>query len=178
MTRTESALRLALTAHATQTRKTDGSPYIVHPIMVAQLLLQHCASEDVVIAALLHDVLEDTDTTREKVMLVAGEEVLVIIESVSENKDLPWEERKTAYVSKVLAGGESVWLVSVADKIHNAESLLYHISQIGEDAWDVFSRGKESKLWFERFLHSELSKVWKHPLLDQYEALIRALELA
>jgi (p)ppGpp synthase/HD superfamily hydrolase len=176
MTRTETALRLALRAHATQTRKTDGSPYVVHPIMVAHLLTQQGASEDVVVAALLHDVLEDTEVPRDEVLAVAGPVSLSIIEVVSENKDLPWEERKEAYVRQVVASGESVWLVSVADKIHNAESLLDHIAVAGAEAWSVFNRGKESKLWFERLLHTELSKVWQHPLLDRYDSLIVDLE--
>lgn len=175
MTRTESALRLALRAHATQIRKTDGSPYIVHPIMVAHFLTQHGVSEEVIVAALLHDVLEDTAVTPEEVEAIGGEAVLHIVKAVSENKDLPWEERKEAYVHTVVQSGESVWLVSVADKIHNAESLLDHSALVGEEAWSVFNRGKESKLWFETLLHTELSKVWQHPLLDRYGALIAAL---
>ena len=176
MIRTESALRLALQAHATQTRKTDGSPYVIHPIMVAHLLTEHSAREDVIVAALLHDVLEDTSVTPAEVLAVGGEEVLKIVEAVSENKELSWEERKEAYVHTVVQGGESVWLVSIADKIHNAESLLDHITSVGEEAWSVFNRGKESKIWFETLLHTELSKVWQHPLLDRYGALINTLQ--
>ena len=176
MTRTELALRLALRAHATQTRKTDGSPYAVHPIMVAHLLTVHRAAEDVIVAALLHDVLEDTAVTPEEVKAVGGEVVLHIVQAVSENKDLPWEERKEAYVRTVVQSGESVWLVSVADKIHNAESLLNHIADVGEEAWSVFNRGKESKIWFETMLFAELSKVWQHPLLDHYGVLIESLQ--
>lgn len=176
MTRTELALRLALKAHATQTRKTDGSPYVVHPIMVAHLLTQHGASEDAIVAALLHDVLEDTTVTAEEVKAIGGEAVLQIVEAVSENKDLPWEERKEAYVHTVVESGESVWLVSVADKIHNAESLLDHIALVGDEAWSVFNRGRESKIWFETLLHTELSKVWQHPLLDRYGTLIETLQ--
>ncbi len=176
MTQTESALRLALRVHATQTRKTDGSPYVIHPIMVAHLLTQHSASEEVIVAALLHDVLEDTAVTPDEVKAVGGEGVLQIVEAVSENKDLSWEERKEAYVHTVVHGGESVWLVSVADKIHNAESLLDHIAVAGDEAWSVFNRGKESKIWFETLLHTELAKVWQHPLLERYGALIEDLQ--
>ncbi|MES2749659.1 MAG: HD domain-containing protein [Patescibacteria group bacterium] len=176
MTRNESALRLAMSAHALQTRKTDNSPYVIHPIMVAQLLTAYDVSEDVIVAALLHDVLEDTKVTAAEVKAEGGETVLHIVEAVSENKNLPWEERKEAYVHTVVAGGESVWLVSVADKIHNAESLLDHIAVAGDEAWSVFNRGKESKLWFENRLYTELTKVWQHPLLDRYGSIIKALE--
>jgi (p)ppGpp synthase/HD superfamily hydrolase len=178
MTRFEQALRLALEAHAPQTRKTDGSPYVIHPIVVAQLLLTYGASEDVVVAALLHDVLEDTAVSPEAVLAVAGPTSFAVIEAVSEDKALPWEVRKEAYVRQVVSGGQSVWLVSVADKVHNAESLLDHIARVGEDAWSAFNRGKEAKLWFETLLHAELAKVWQHPLLDRYGSLIEKLQEA
>ncbi len=176
MTRTEQALRLAFTAHSGQTRKTDNSPYIIHPIMVASILTRAGASEEVVVAALLHDVLEDTDTPVGHVEAVAGSEAMRIIRAVSEDKSLPWEDRKAAYAEVVVAGGESVWFVSVADKIHNAESLLDHISAIGPDAWLAFNRGKETKLAFERLLYTKLSAVWTHPLLERYGQLIATLE--
>ncbi len=176
MTRTEQALRLAYTAHSGQTRKTDNSPYIIHPIMVASMLTTAAASEEVIVAALLHDVLEDTDTDEALVLQVAGSEAMRIIRAVSEDKSLPWEERKAAYAEAVVAGGESVWLVSVADKIHNAESLLDHINTVGPDAWLAFNRGKETKLAFERLLYTKLADVWQHPLLDRYGQLITVLE--
>lgn len=178
MTKTEVALHLAYTAHEGQVRKTDNSPYIIHPIMVAHLLTQIGASEEVIVAALLHDVLEDTSVSCEKLLTVSGAAVLEIVETVSENKSLPYEERKAAYINQVVAGGESVWLVSVADKIHNAESLLDHIAHVGADAWTHFNRGKVDKLRFEKKLHAALSVVWQHPLLDRYARLLEQLEQA
>ncbi len=121
MTRIEKALRLAMKAHDGQTRKTDGSPYIIHPIMVSQLLATYGVDEDVLVAALLHDVLEDTAIEPAEIVAVAGQGPLRIIEAVSEDKALPWEARKEAYIRQVVASGQAVWFVSVADKIHNAE---------------------------------------------------------
>ncbi len=178
MTGIEQALQLAVRAHAGQVRKTDNTPYIIHPVMVAHLLTTAGATKEVVMAALLHDVLEDTTVTRDEVLTVAGQAVVDIIDSVTEDKTLPWEERKAAYVQQVVAGGESVWLVSVADKIHNAESLLDYIATVGDEAWSAFNRGKESKMWFEKSLHEALGQVWQHPLLDTYGALITQLEAA
>ncbi len=178
MTRTEAALRLAYTAHGAQVRKTDNSPYIIHPIMVSHLLTQHSVSEEVIVAALLHDVLEDTTVSPDAIIAVGGEVVLAIVEAVTEDKSLPYEDRKSAYINQVVAGGEAVWLVSVADKIHNAQSLLDYIEQVGDTAWNVFNRGKADKLGFERKLHTALSAVWQHPLLDRYGQLIQTLEVA
>lgn len=178
MTKFETALRLAYTAHATQVRKTDNSPYIIHPILVAHMLTEYGVSEDVTVAALLHDVLEDTPITRAEISAVVGPSVLSIIEVVTEDKSLSYEERKAAYINQVVAGGESAWLVSVADKVHNAESLLDYIATVGPVAWESFNRGKVDKLSFEQKLHTALSAGWQHPLLDRYETLIRALEAA
>jgi hypothetical protein len=98
------------------------------------------------------------------------------VTAVSEDVALPWEERKEGYVRSVLAGGEFVWAVSVADKIHNAGDLIEFHAAAGLDVWKVFNRGKEKKIWFETLLHTELSKVWQHPLLDTYAEKISELK--
>jgi (p)ppGpp synthase/HD superfamily hydrolase len=172
----ERALKLAIKAHDGQKRKHDGSAYVTHPIMVARFVEQAGFSEAAVAAALVHDVLEDTSVTEAELRAELGDEVVDIVTLVSEDTTLPWEERKEAYVKKVVTAGESVWAVSVSDKIHNASDFIKFHAQAGPDAWKVFNRGKEKKLWFERLLHSELAKVWQHPLLDIYAAKIAELE--
>jgi len=172
----EKALKLAIQAHDGQKRKHDGSAYVAHPIMVSRLAEQAGFGETVVAAALVHDVLEDTSMTEAELKSALGDSVVNIVTAVSEDTALPWEERKEAYVRSVVAGGESVWAVSVSDKIHNADDLVEFHHAKGPDAWKVFNRGKDKKIWFERLLHSELRKVWQHPLLDTYEEKIKALE--
>ena len=172
----EQALKVAIKAHDGQKRKHDNSAYVAHPIMVARLVEEAGFSETVVAAALAHDILEDTTVTEAELRLQLGNEVADIVTAVSEDTDLPWEERKEAYVKKVLEAGESVWAVSVADKIHNAGDLIEFHAATGPDAWKVFNRGKDKKIWFEKLLYTELAKVWQHPLLDAYGQKIRELE--
>lgn len=172
----ERALKLAIMAHDGQTRKHDGSAYVAHPIMVARHVEAAGFSEMVVAAALVHDVLEDTTVTEAELREQLGDEVVNIVTAVSEDTDLPWEERKEKYVERVVASGEAVWAVSVADKIHNAGDLIEFHTKAGPDAWKVFNRGKEKKIWFEHLLYTELSKVWDHPLLDVYKAKIEILK--
>lgn len=172
----ETAVGLALKAHATQVRKTDGSPYIIHPLTVAYTVSLYTSEETIVAAALLHDTLEDTSVLKDELVSLVGDEVARIVEAVSENTDLPWEERKAAYVEAVCAGGESVWLVSVADKVHNASCLIAELKLKGDSVWSSFNRGKKEKLWFENLLCSTLKTVWSHPLLREYEALILEIE--
>jgi len=176
MTLYERALASAAAAHKTQVRKHDNSPYIVHPVMVAQLLQQYGFSETVIAAGLVHDVLEDSSVTKEELRSVLGDEVVAIVTAVSEDKELPWEERKERYIQSVVASNEPVWAVSVADKIHNAESLIAHHTVVGPAVWQVFNRGKEKKIWFEQSLYAELSKVWQHPLLERYGKRIEEMQ--
>ena len=176
MTLTEKALHIALQAHASQVRKSDGTPYIAHPIMVALYLKEYGFDELVIAAALVHDVLEDTEFSREKLVEVLGADVVQIVENVSEDTSLEWEVRKEQYVAQVAGADEAAKAVSIVDKIHNAESIIdYHAAE-GKDAWIVFNRGKKKKLWFENMLYAEVSKTWSHPMLARYRALIDVME--
>lgn len=172
----ETALIIATKAHKDQVRKHNGTPYIVHPIMVARILEQYGFGEEVVAAGLVHDVLEDTDIPESDLREQLGDKVIDIVTAVSEDKALVWEERKMEYVKRVMASGESVWAVSVADKIHNASSLIAFHKIAGAKAWDVFNRGKEQKVWFEKTLLTSLQTVWQHPLLNVYAELVAELE--
>lgn len=169
------ALTQSVAAHAGQVRKHNGTPYIVHPIMVARLVEAAGFSEQVVAAALLHDVLEDTAVTADTIQSTVGVDVLRMVEALSENKSLPWRDRKAAYIDVVVAAGVSVWAISVADKIHNAESLLAFHAEVGATSWQVFNKGKADKVWFEETLLKALQAVWQHPLLNQYALLVTAL---
>ncbi len=172
MTLTEKALRLAVVAHKEQVRKTDGSPYVVHPIMVGMMLKEYGFSEEVVAAGFVHDVIEDTPVTEEELRAELGNEVCDYVMAVSEDTDLPWEERKQQYVDAVVVASEGAKAVCIADKIHNAESLIDNHKTLGIAVWDVFSKDKEKKLWFEELVYEKVSASWQHPLLDRYRTLI------
>lgn len=171
-TRVEEAMRFALEAHKDQVRKSDGSPYGIHLLMCAHMLTRHDFEDDVVIAALLHDVLEDTDRGEESIRSLFGDHVLEIVKGVTEDKALPWEARKEAYVGKVRKSEEAVKAVSIADKIHNMQSLLFTYEKQGPTLWNKFSRGKDAKLWFEELCLTMFKETWQHPLVDEYEKLV------
>lgn len=172
----EQAFRIAVVAHKDQVRKTDGSPYIIHPLMVANIVRRHGFAETVCAAAVVHDVLEDTEFSEETLRDELGSQVVDIVTAVSEDKTLEWELRKEEYVKAVVAAGEEVWAVSVGDKIHNAQSMLEYYKAVGPDLWSSFNRGKEQKLWFEKMLLKSLESVWQHPILEEYAALVVELE--
>lgn len=170
------ARALATAAHSGQVRKTDGSPYIHHPEAVAAQLERYGFSPVVVAAALVHDVLEDTPVTEAELREELGDAVVAIVTAVSEDKALPWRFRKEQYIAAVVEASPEAKAVSVADKIHNAESLIAYHTRYGSATWEKFNRGREDKLWFERALLSALEEVWQHPLLSVYAGLVEKME--
>lgn len=171
----EVAARIAYTAHLDQTRKDDASPYFIHPCMVAMMLRRHGFADAVVAAGFVHDVLEDTKVTREELEEQLGNEVVSIVLEVTEEKALPWEERKRAYIEKVVSGSEAAMAVSIADKIHNLESLMAAYDVSGPAIWELFNRGKEKKLWFEETMLKRVQEKWQHPLVEEYAALVERM---
>ncbi len=172
----EKALLIALSAHEGQVRKDDNSQYVAHPIMVALKLVKHGFSESVIAAALAHDVLEDTSFDKELLRKELGEEVFEIIIAVTEDKNASWEERKRKYILSVREGSESAKAVSVADKIHNLESFLSAYAYKGPALWKKFSRGKEKKVWFDEEMLNMFKETWTHPLVDEYDFLVKELK--
>lgn len=171
----DTAKEIATRAHEGQTRKTDETPYILHPLAVAEMLISHDFDETVIAAAIVHDVLEDTDISELALRAVLGDTVVDIVVAVSEDKSLAWEERKERYVTHLADASDAAKAVSVADKIHNAESLLAAADILGPKVWDSFNRGKEQKLWFENQVLTTLQKHWDHPLVDRYAILVEKL---
>jgi (p)ppGpp synthase/HD superfamily hydrolase len=183
MTLIERAARIAVQAHKEQVRKSDGSPYVVHPFMCAYMLTPYGFPEEVVAAALVHDVLEDTPVTEDELRRELGDTVADIVRTVSEDHSVDWrmvengwEKRKQAYVEAVRNGSESVKAVSIIDKIHNLQSLLDAYTKQGSALWSHFNRGKEAKLWFETSMLAMFRETWHHPLVDEYAALVARME--
>ena len=161
-TKFEQALIYATQLHANQTRKVDKIPYISHLMSVSALILEAGGTEDEAIAGLLHDAVEDQggQATREEIREKFGETVVEIVDGCTETDITPkppWKQRKIDYIENISNGSDSVKLVSLADKLHNARSLLGGYRNKGDKLWDYFNGTKEDKLWFYR----ELLKVYQ-----------------
>jgi (p)ppGpp synthase/HD superfamily hydrolase len=172
----ETASLIAYVTHQGQVRKDDHSPYFIHPCQVALKLMRYGFGESIVAAGFVHDVLEDTAFPQSELERLLGKEVVDIVLAVSENKALPWEERKKHYINQVIQASDAAKAVSIADKVHNLESLLASCTVHGPDVWRVFNQGKEQKIWFERAMCEAMQAVWKHPLLDEYAVLVKRLD--
>lgn len=128
--RIEQAIRATAILHKNQLRKGEAPlPYVTHPMAVAMIVADYTKDEDVVIAALLHDTIEDTDYTAEELQEDFGGEVREIIESITEPQDdekkqYTWLERKKKYAKQLKKAPEAALLVAAADKIHNMRAIV------------------------------------------------------
>uniref|UniRef100_A0A8C6G0C3 Guanosine-3',5'-bis(diphosphate) 3'-pyrophosphohydrolase MESH1 n=1 Tax=Moschus moschiferus TaxID=68415 RepID=A0A8C6G0C3_MOSMO len=120
------AADFAARKHQRQRRKDpEGTPYINHPIGVARILTHEAGITDIVVlqAALLHDTVEDTDTTLDEVELHFGDQVRRLVEEVTDDKTLPKLERKRLQVEQAPQSSPGAKLVKLADKLYNLRDL-------------------------------------------------------
>jgi (p)ppGpp synthase/HD superfamily hydrolase len=167
--------------HANQTRKISGVPYVAHLLSVAALVLEAGGNEQEAIAALLHDAIEDQggSQTREEIREIFGDEVVEIINGCTECDTYPkppWKERKLKYLENIRQGSSSVRLVSLADKLHNARSLLLGCRQKGDDIWNEFKGGKEGTLWYYRELLQIYQSTGSDLLAEEFARSLKELE--
>ena len=174
--RIDNAIIFAAKAHKNQFRKTDPSiPYIYHPVSVGFILRRAGFSDDVVIAGILHDVIEDCGKTVKELRDIFGKKVSFLVEKVSENKKLPWEKRKEEYLRGVINAPAEVKAISVADKLQNIQSIIIALEK-HQNIWKFFNRNK--KMTIEHYVHfvKTLKQKWHHPLLKELEASVKYLE--
>jgi GTP pyrophosphokinase len=175
------ALTFATTLHANQIRKGSGVPYISHLLGVTSIALEHGANEDEAIAALLHDAIEDQGgvATREEIRRRFGDTVTEIVNGCTDADTTPkppWQQRKEAYIAHIPTASTSVRLVSAADKLHNARSILTDYYIVGEAVWKRFQGGKEGTLWYYRSLIVAFRQAGSSPLIDELERVVSELE--
>jgi (p)ppGpp synthase/HD superfamily hydrolase len=143
----------AFSLHNGQYRKGTQIPYIAHLMAVTALVLEGGGDEDQAIAALLHDAAEDQgglETLRE-IRKRFGKRVALIVEECSDtfsDPKPPWRKRKQTYLTHLRDASEDSHLVSLADKLHNAQSILWDLQESGDEIFEKFNGGKEGTLWY------------------------------
>ena len=177
--RLDDALQLAAAAFRKQVRKGSGIPYLMHLLQVMVTVGEHGGDEDQMIAAVLHDYLEDVpEATGEEVEARFGPRVRRLVEALSDTVETPkppWEPRKVAYIEALRAEPPELKLISAADKLHNARSILRDLGELGDALWDRFTASKEQSLWYYRSVVDALAEGWSHPLVDELRAVVEAM---
>lgn len=179
--RFEEALIYATRLHAQQFRKGTDVPYVAHLLAVAALVLENDGNEDEAIAALLHDAIEDQGgpQTREEIRRRFGDAITAIVDGCTDtdhHPKPPWQQRKEAYLKHLPTATKSVLLVSAADKLHNARTILDDYRLIGDEVWSRFSGGKQGTLWYYRALVDSLKATGGSRLIEELERVVTELE--
>jgi (p)ppGpp synthase/HD superfamily hydrolase len=151
------AIELAARAHRHQVRKGSDTPYISHPYSVAMLVARAGMDPEVIAAAVLHDIVEDTELSLEEIRQEFGGRVARIVEGCSEpDKSASWEERKEHTIRHLRTAPYEVRVVACADKLHNLRTVAEGYARLGDAIWRRFKRGKQEQLWYYRSLASSL----------------------
>jgi len=178
----QKALRFAIKTHEVyqkQKRKSKDIPYITHPLTVGLILAKAKASEDVIIAGILHDTIEDSidekKVTKEMIIERFGENVYKLVLSVTEqNKKLPWDERKAEAIKHIETFSNDSVLLKSADIISNMTEIYSDYQDEGDKIFENFNSGKEKTLKNYNNVISALILKWEDsPLKEDLENLFK-----
>ncbi len=179
--RFDRAFLFAAKKHARQTRKASTIPYIAHLIGVTSLVLEAGGDEDMAIAALLHDVVEDCggEPMLKEVRRRFGKRVADIVDGCTDAYAIPkppWKERKDQYIARLKHESPDTRLVSAADKLNNVRSILSDYREIGESIWSRFNGGRDGTLWYYRTLREEFLRDAPNRITRDFDLAVQELE--
>lgn len=177
--RLDRAVALVTEAFRTHYRKGSGVPYLTHLFQVMVTVGEYGGDEDQMIAALLHDYLEDVKgATGEELEERFGPRVRRLVEQLSdttEHPKPPWRERKVTYLDELRYEPAELKLISASDKLHNARSILRDLHLIGEELWERFTGKKDGSLWYYEAVVDALGEGWSHPILEELRETVDAI---
>jgi (p)ppGpp synthase/HD superfamily hydrolase len=175
------AFEFAAQKHKHQTRKASTIPYVAHLMGVASLVLEAGGDEDLAIAALLHDVVEDCGGAPmlKEVRRRFGARVAKVVEGCTDADTYPkppWQERKEAYIEHLIKADADTKLVSAADKLNNVRSILSDYRALGESVWSRFNGGREGTLWYYRTLRDVFLRHRPNRITRDLELAVKELD--
>lgn len=177
--RFDEAVALALHDFRRITRKASDVPYISHLLAVTALVAEGGGDEDQMIAAILHDWLEDVPGASPDVLERRfGPRVRRIVEALTDTREHPkppWKARKVAFIEGVRHQAAEVKLVCCADKLHNCRALVRDLQREGPAALDHFRGGREGTVWYYTAVSEALGHGFEHWLHEELEATVRQL---
>ncbi len=176
--RFDKALQFAAEWHDQEYRKGTKTPYMVHPVAVAFLLQSYGYAENVKIAGLLHDVVEDTECSLEQIEEIFGKSVSEVVNWCTElSKGRSWEERKSAMIEKLKSAPLEAKAVAAADKAHNLNTILDVWDREGESVWNRFSRGSNQQLKYYQQILESIGMGFSDSILNELKDAVRRFEM-
>lgn len=173
------AIVFATEAHKGQFRKGTKIPYILHPLEAAAIVGTMTTDDEVLAGAVLHDVVEDTETTVEQVRNLFGERVAELVASESEDKrenllaESTWKIRKQETLAHLQTASTDVKMITLGDKLSNIRAIYRDHSAMGDALWQRFNqKDKNEHHWYYQSIADSLDELKNYPAYKEYCELI------
>lgn len=179
----EKAAVFAAVAHSGMTRKGSRIPYLAHPIEAASIVAEMTDDEELIAAAVLHDVVEDTEVTLQELRAYFGDRIAEYVGGETENKrkDLPpestWLLRKRETIVFLTDRADTnARMLALADKLSNLRSIARDAAKLGDRLWERFhQKDKAMHGWMYRQVAEALRELESYPAWKEYDWLIRQI---
>ena len=173
------AILFAVRAHAGTERRGKGFPYIVHPMEAMEIVATMTADQELLAAAVLHDTVEDTDVTVERLRAEFGDRIAglvaaesdVFVEGVSEEDS--WHARKQAAIDRLARAPHDAKMVALGDKLSNMRAIARDYAMQGDALWNIFhAKDPKDHEWHYRGLAESLRELQDTFAFQEFERLI------
>ena len=173
------AIIYAVRAHAGTERRGKGFPYIVHPMEAMAIVATLTADQELLAAAALHDVIEDTALTVEDIRAEFGDRVAELVEAESDkfvegvSESDSWRTRKQAAIDRLAEAPLEVKMIAMGDKLSNMRAIARDYALQGDGLWNLFHvKDRASHEWHYRGLAASLRSLAGTPAYDEFERLV------
>lgn len=176
----DKAIKFATEKHEGQFRKGTNIPYILHPMEAAAVVGTMTTDDEIIAGAVLHDVVEDTDTTVEQVSELFGGRVAELVASESENKrehlsaQSTWKIRKQETLDHLKTAPVEVKMITLGDKLSNIRAINRDYNSIGDQLWQRFNqKDKKEHYWYYQSIADCLTELKDYQVYTEYCELVQ-----
>ena len=173
------AIVFAVRAHAGTERRGKGFPYIVHPMEAVEIVATMTSDQELLAAAVLHDTVEDTDTTVEQIRTEFGDRIASLVASESDivvegcSEEDSWHARKQAAIDRLARASHDAKTVALGDKLSNMRAIARDYAQQGDTLWNLFHvKDRKEHEWHYRGLAESLRELQDTFAYKEFEQLI------
>ena len=173
------AIIFAVNAHAGTERRGKGFPYIVHPMEAVEIVATMTSDQELLAAAALHDTVEDTDVTVDRLREEFGDRIASLVASESDtfqdgvSEEDSWHDRKRAAISRLASTSHDAKIVALGDKLSNMRAIARDYSVMGDDLWNIFhAKDPKDHEWHYRGLADSLRELEDTFAFKEFESLI------
>ena len=173
------AIVFAVRAHAGTERRGKGFPYIVHPMEAVEIVATMTRDQELLAAAVLHDTVEDTDTTVEQIRTEFGDRIASLVASESDivvdgvSEEDSWHARKQAAIDRLARASHDAKIVALGDKLSNMRAIARDYAQQGNALWNLFHvKDRKEHEWHYRGLAESLRELQDTFAYKEFEQLI------